>query len=535
VIAAILRAQWLTMRFGGRGRGLTIIVGLIWYGIWAVAAVATGLAVAESDLSRLRFTLPLGLLGIFAYWQLMPVLSASMGSALDLRKLLAYPIPHRKLFAVEVLLRFTTALEMVLVLLGGVAGLLANHAAGGWRGAGRILLALPLFVAINLLLASGTRSLFERFLSRRHVREVVVLLTTMLWVLPRVAMSMGYGGQSLRRLASVLQTVVLPWTAAANAAIGQTQFLAIASLFGWALLAGWFGRAQFERSLRYDAQAAQASAAQEGGARLAIAEWFYRFPSLLWRDPLAAVVEKELRSLARTPRFRTVFIMGFTFGLAVWFPFVASRHSDGGPASGGSSWFLTAVCVYALTLLGQVSYWNCFGFDRAASAFYFAAPLPLSRVIVGKNIASLIYIYLEVLMVIAVTSILRISGGLEQAIETLAVMGVCASYMLALGNLGSVHYPRALSGDRVSQGGGRGFQGFLFLIYPVALLPVVLAYVARYAFDSNVMFTLVLALAAIIGGVLYWIALESAVHAGVRRREQIVQALSEGDGPVTGE
>src|SRR6185369_16411875 len=118
-----------------------------------------------------------GLLAICAYWQLMPILSASMGSALDLRKLLAYPIPHRKLFTVEVLLRITTALEMVVMLAGGAVGLLANRAVGGWRGAPRIFLALLLFVLLNVLLASGTRSVFERLLSRRHVREVVVLLT----------------------------------------------------------------------------------------------------------------------------------------------------------------------------------------------------------------------------------------------------------------------------------------------------------------------------------------------------------------------
>jgi hypothetical protein len=34
----------------------------------------------------------------FAYWQLMPVVSASWGGA-DLKKLLAYPIPHGKLFS----------------------------------------------------------------------------------------------------------------------------------------------------------------------------------------------------------------------------------------------------------------------------------------------------------------------------------------------------------------------------------------------------------------------------------------------------
>jgi ABC-2 type transport system permease protein len=200
-----------------------------------------------------------------------------------------------------------------------------------------------------------------------------------------------------------------------------------------------------------------------------------------------------------------------------------------------TSWFLTVVCVYALTLLGQVSYWNCFGFDRSATAFYFAAPVPLARVLTGKNIATLIYVYLEVLMVIAVTSALRISGGWQPALETLVVIGICALYMLALGNLGSTHYPRSLSAERIAQGGGRGFQGFLFLVYPIALLPVGLAYLARYAFDSQTMFALVLALAAIIGGVFYWIALESAVSTAYRRREQIVQELSKGEGPVAAE
>ena len=63
------------------------------------------------------------------------------------------------------------------------------------------VLSLPLFVGFNLLLASGTRSLFERLLARRRIREVVVLLTTMLWVAPRLLMSMGYEGNAPARWA----------------------------------------------------------------------------------------------------------------------------------------------------------------------------------------------------------------------------------------------------------------------------------------------------------------------------------------------
>ncbi len=258
-------------------------------------------------------------------------------------------------------------------------------------------------------------------------------------------------------------------------------------------------------------------------------ERFYRLPSLFLRDPLAGIVEKELRSLARTPRFRMVFIMGFTFGLMVWFPMMAGRHRSGAV----SRYFLVTVSLYALSLLGQVTYWNCFGFDRSATAFYFASPQPLSRVLAGKNIASLFFIYLELIIVAGVTSLLRLSAGWGNVVETLVVVAVCSLYMLAMGNISSVQYPRGLSPERSTQGGASGrFQGLIFLLYPVALLPVFLAYMARYALNSELAFVLVLALAAVIGGTLYWIAMESAVATAHKRREAILQELSQGEGPV---
>ena len=105
-----------------------------------MGAAAAGLAIAAADAANLRIYLPLGSLGVFLYWQLMPIASASMGSALDLRKLLAYPIPHAKLFTVEVLLRLTTAIEMLIVLAGGVAA--AAGGDGERRGGGAVAAAV---------------------------------------------------------------------------------------------------------------------------------------------------------------------------------------------------------------------------------------------------------------------------------------------------------------------------------------------------------------------------------------------------------
>ena len=529
MIAAILRAQWLSMRLGSRGRVFSVITGLVWYGLWVVVACAVYMGIVAAPAAMLARYLPLGALGVFLYWQVMPILSASMGSALDMRKMMLYPVPVAKLFQVEVLLRLTTGGEMLLVLLAAAIGLWRNPAPSSWF----LIPGILVFVAFNLLLASGTRSLLERLLAKRKVRELLVFFMFMLWMIPRFALISGYRVKGLGIWAGVMDHAAWPWTAVAWAAMGRAEVAALISLGVWMLAAWWFGRAQFERSLRFDAVAAQATpAANRSGPLQSLAEGFYRFPGRLLPDPVAAIAEKELRSLVRTPRYRMVFVMGFSFGLMLWLPMILGQRA--GNHSALTAHFLTVVSVYALTLLGQVSFWNCFGFDRSAALFYFAAPQAISRVFIGKNLAALVFIYMEVFILIAVTSLFRVSFGAGQIVETLLVVAVSALYMLALGNISSVQYPRGLNPDRVSQGGASSrFQALIMLLYPLSLLPVLLAYLARYAFESELAFYLVLGFAAVIGGVVYWIAMESAVTAAGARRERIIQELSNGDGPVT--
>ena len=538
MIAAILRAQLLSMRPGSsRGVPLGIVVAVFWYGFWCFVGGWAGLFTATASAATLRYTLPLAMLGICVYWQAIPVLSASMGASLDLRKLLVYPVPHEKLFFVELLLRLITGIEMQLVLLGGAVGLLKNHATVGLAALPSIALAVFVFIVFNLLLASGARSLLERLLSRRKVREIVALLLALIWVAPRFVMMTGTKIGWLHRAGDSMGQFGWPWSAAARAAepLGQpagATLLCWLSLAGWTALAAWFGRSQFERGLRYDSLAAQATPMKPRSARTTRwSERLYRMPSLLWRDPLAAIVEKELRTLMRSPRFRMVFVMGFTFGLMIWLPMVLRR--GGAHAGAAGQHFMVIVCVYAMTLMGQVTYWNCFGIDRSAALFYFAAPQPISLTLAGKNIACLFFVYLEAAVLMSITPFLRIGFGFGQMLETVVVIGICATYLMSLGNISSVRYPRPLSPERVSQsGGGNKAQALVMILYPVVLLPVALAYLARYAFDSQIAFAIVLAFAAAMGAVFYWLAMESAVKTAISRRQDILAALSKGDGPL---
>jgi len=514
-----------------RGAILSIITGAVWYGIWTAFAIAAYFFLSAASAEVLRTMVPLWLLGVCLYWQVMPILSASMGSSLDLRKLRIYPAPHGKLFYIEVLLRLTTGVEALLVLIAMVAALFRNPLTRGWYAIVPVLL----YIVFNLLLASGTRSLLERLLSKRRLREALIFVIFMLWMAPRFLFLTGRGPREVNGLTRAVAHIAYPWTAAGYAALGVRVLPALLFLAAWTCLAAWFGRGQFERSLRFDMVAAQSTAVAVRQSRFgALLDTFYRFPAMLWRDPVAAIVEKELRSLARTPRYRMVFVMGFSFGLMVWLPMIigvgAERHGT------LSTHFLTVVCVYALTLLGQVSYWNCFGFDRSAVQIYFAAPQSLRATLIGKNIASLTFIYLEVAILTAVTSAFRINFGTAQVVETLLVIGVCALYMMAMGNISSVQYPRGLNPTRVSRGGASSrFQALVFLLYPLTLLPIGLAYLARYALDSQIAFYAVLAFAAAIGGVVYWIAMDSAVTTAIQRREKIIQELSTADGPIASE
>jgi ABC-2 type transport system permease protein len=454
-----------------------------------------------------------------------------MGASLDLRKLLVYPVPHARLFYLEVLLRFFSGGEMLLVLAGGAAGVWLHPASRGGAAMLRIALATLLFALLNVLLGSGLRSVVERLLSRGRVREVVVLLLLTLMMLPRFLVLTGTRVQWLRNFATPREDG-LPWTLAAHALLGHHAWLALLGLLAWTALAALFGRWQFERSLRYDAIAAQATVAPPEASRSEVwIERFYRFPGWLWRDPLAVLVEKELRTLSRSPRFRMVFVMGFSFGMLVWLPLILGRRAS--PDSVLSQNFLVIVTVYALTLLGQVSYWNAFGFDRSAVQIYYAAPQPIARVIVAKNLASLTFIYLEAAILTAVTLAFRIRLGFSRIAETAVVLTVSAVYMLALGNISSVQYPRALTPERVSQGGASSrFQALIFLFYPLALLPVFLAYAARYLLSSDLAFWVLITAAALIGAALYWIAMDSAIQTALHRREHILQELGRGEGPI---
>src|ERR1039458_9420076 len=92
---------------------------------------------------------------------------------------------------------------------------------------------------------------------------------SMRWMGARLLMMSGVKPTWLHAAGASAGAFGTPWSAAARALFPAaflpaqretgSVWLAWLSLCAWTLLAGWFGRSQFERNLRYDALAAQAT------------------------------------------------------------------------------------------------------------------------------------------------------------------------------------------------------------------------------------------------------------------------------------
>jgi ABC-2 type transport system permease protein len=529
-VSAIVWAQWRSTRnhlprANLGGLLFTSLLTAVWYGAFTYLAVLAAILLSRpGDLASFHQILPAAFLLCFLYWQVIPVLLTSMGASLDLRKLLIYPIPKRALFAIEVILRVSTAVEMLLILIGAGVGLLLNRNVPIWAP-----WSLALFVLFNLFLSTGIRDLLVRLLAHKRMRELVVFLVVICAALPQLILFRGSQGR-IRQFFGGEPSAILPWTATARLALGEFSWLSLGVMLAFTLAAYAFGRTQFELGLRFDAGEASARGLLSR-RRVSRLEWLYQLPNAVFRDPLAALIEKELRFLSRAPRFRLVFLTGFSFGLLIWAPIAFGRQST--ERSFLTDNYLTMVAMYALLLLSDALFWNCFGFDRSAAQVYFLVPVKMSTVLAGKNLAAAFLVLMEITAIAVACALLRLPLSIRQILEALAVICVITLFILAVGNLSSLYNPRAVNPIKTMKTAAQSrSQALLMLGFPITLIPVALAYLARYAFNTEWAFFGTLFIGGVVGVLVYSYSLQTAIKAASDRREQIISALSQGEGPI---
>ena len=141
------------------------------------------------------------MLMIFIYWQIVPIIMVSTGVSLDLTRLLVYPIPHGQLFTIEVILRVTTCIEMLLLSIGMCAGIVMNPRLPAWGA-----LSVVVFALFNLFISAGLKDLLGRLLLRKGFREAIIFVIVLLAALPQLFIATGGPVRSVGMMQNIVGT-----------------------------------------------------------------------------------------------------------------------------------------------------------------------------------------------------------------------------------------------------------------------------------------------------------------------------------------
>jgi ABC-2 type transport system permease protein len=534
----VLLAQLRMYRnmMGKRGKAtsaLNLIVSGIWYCFVAfLAVVVSGFISKAETAANLAPSIQYVLLAIFLYWQVVPILTVSFGLALDVKRLLVFPICPGQFFLLDLVLALPTSIEPLIVLGGVLAGLLRNPAVPAIYA----IVAIMLFLCTNIFVGVAFRALVTKMSTLRWWREGLLLLALMLALTPQWMMLAEENDSWWSILNPIAGSVWLPWASAGNLASGVNALPSLLILLAWGGATFVAGRGLFHYFVSAESGPfrstevhPQSLVRRRGFSDLrALSAHILSKP---FPDPVAFLVEKEFLTFSRSPRFITVFVMGFTFGIVVFLP-IALGDNDEQPGLIAQN-FLSMVSAYAILLMSETSFWNIFGLDRKSVQTYLFIPVPLQHVFVAKNIAAFVIVCFQVVLIAIVCGIIGLPvtpGGIVEASLTAVVLAI---NMFAMGNQSSVHYPVGVNPDASWSTANRAKSRLaLILLFPLISLPTTLAYLARFALDSDWGFYGGMLIAALIAVCFYLVSLHSSVEYASNHREKLADLLGTTDSSV---
>jgi ABC-2 type transport system permease protein len=520
-------AQWRTVRNHlprtTIGSLLSLSIAIVWYGGFATLAVFLATALPDVPVQSLRLYLGAGLLGVFLFWQLLPLLTLTGGWSLDLKKLQVYPLSTNAMLITEAILRVTTGVEMVLVLLGGCLGLMLHP---------RIPVLAPLallllFIPFNLLVSLLTREIFLHAFERTRFRELFTVLVISLGLLPQIAMRLGWSRQITHYFLLVANAAWSPWhDVAAGATVVQPGRYLLATLV-WLLLAWSLAKRQFGASLREEEVLVAVAIRPDRKFSLS---GILELPARCFADPLGTLIIKEIRTLPRMPRFRVVFLMAALFSVFLLIPLGVTAN----PGSFGGRNFLPMMSLYGLLVLADALMWNVFGFDRSAAQLYFVTPVDLRAVFRAKNIVAAFFLAIQSVLVLCFALLLKMPVTPTAAATALCASAAMGTFFISVGNMSSVIIPRAMDARAtMKKQSGAGIQLWLLGCSLGTAVLVGFAYLAGWATNNPWATIAVLTVELIIGLICYRFSLDSAVEKCIAGREEILTALSKGSSMVS--
>jgi ABC-2 type transport system permease protein len=553
--AAMIHLRWrifingLRSRLGAFELGARVVMYLIYSAMGLGMGVGAG-AVAYLMASDAEWQyLPVLFWGVCILWQMIPVMLASFQEQFDLGILLRFPVS----FGSYYLLYIVFGLADVSTILGGLCCL------GFWTGitAARpdlfawTALALGVFAAFNILLVRAVFAWIDRWLAQRKTREIVgaifmLLMMSLQLLNPALHQKQHQGHITAQQRAEDYRQARArygPWLKTADQvqrwlppglgaqaleqagkaqpapALGSLGLLGLYMLATGAVLAG---------RLRAEYRGENLGVAPKRSKTLSIPANPARSRgrgTLVGSGPIAAVFEKELRSLLRT------LPLLWALGVPILMVLILGGIFRNGPYSGGSSFsFALPLCVaYALLGFTQLFY-NNLGAEGAGIQVLFLSPTPIRTVLLAKNLFHSLLFFLDALLA-GVMCTLRLGwpdGTMVAA--TVAWLLFALPCNLAAGNIFSLTMPYRINPGRISRQRGSQANALFSLLIQLGVLGVGAAIFALcWALKTPWLAVLLFLLGAVAAFRVWLRGLRNADAMANSRRDALIATLMKGE------
>jgi ABC-2 type transport system permease protein len=457
-------------------------IGLILYTIMGIA-LAFGLAGGAYSIVKSGHVQLLSALfwTVFLVWQVLPIALASFQEQFDLNGLLRFPVGFGSFY----LLNLVFGLVDVPTILGGICSLgilagvtLARPALFGWTA-----WVLAVYAVFNILLARTVLAWVDRWLAKRRTREVVSAIFLLLMLSLQLLNPALRSGNHFQRpdkvtakanqqkimkginvwakTAHALEAWLPPGLAARGVYMNATQNAPAAlesmGILGLYILAtgGVLGvrlRAEFRGERLSEAPAAQRRNESDS-------KWL-----LDGSGPIAAVIEKELRTIPRSMPLL------FAMGAPLLTVLVISTLFKNGAMGGRPFQFAFPLCVcYALLGFTQLIF-NNLGAEGTGIQMLFLSPTPIRTVLLAKNL-------LHGALFALVACLAAVLATLRLGQPDLTLLAITAAWVLfamptnlAAGNLLSLTMPYRVNLGRISRQRGSQASALVSMLIQVFVM-----------------------------------------------------------------
>ena len=397
----------------------------------AIVGVGTYRAVRLGQGPYATVTLTAILYGVWQIWTAVS-LSVNERDALDLRRLLVYPVRPLRVYLLGLLSSLVADPFAVLWL-----SLLAAMAAGaavarpGWWILPLVALLTVFSLATAALVALG-QEILARVARRRRWREAAALAAILAWL--ALVYSLAGGVQTLRAARPAFRIVRWLLYPAAFASEGAKQLLGGHPLAALPWMALLFAAAALATFAAYRLALATAVSGGDAVTEAALQ------PRSLWPEPFGPLLEKELLYLSRHPATRIYLVILPAIAALLGWKLPVQRAGE----FAGLVSILPLFGIAAYVHLAVQMFWvNALGWERGGARVFFLAPVAPGRVLAAKNVALAAY---ATLLFTAAAGAYALTAGPPPAWALVAAFVLelgLAPALYALGNLVTITMPRA--------------------------------------------------------------------------------------------